>query len=77
MEVDKKLSPGHLYNTFKRIATRTQCSIQEAVYWYNVVLRDDVTLSTAPADGIYQYMQLMKGIDKVKQNQKLRGDHIK
>ncbi len=40
-----------------------QCSIPEAVYWYNVTPKDDATSSTAPANGIYHYEQRIKGID--------------
>ena len=47
----------------KRIAARMQCSISEAVYWYNVTSKDDATPSTAPANGIYCYEQHIKGID--------------
>ena len=39
--------------TIKRIAARTQCSVMEAVYWYNVTPKDDASASTAPANIIY------------------------
>ena len=37
------------HRTIKRIATRTRCSVMEAVYWYNVTPKDDTVASTAPA----------------------------
>ena len=43
------------HRTVKRIAARMRCSIQEAVYWYNITPRDDVSPSTAPANRIYRY----------------------
>ena len=47
----------------KRIVARMQCSIPEAVYWYNGTLKDDATPSTAPVNGIYRYEQRIKAID--------------
>ena len=38
------------YRTVKRIAARKQCTIPEAVYWYNVTPKDDVSSDTAPAN---------------------------
>ena len=32
-----------------------RCPIQEAVFWYNITPRDDVSPSTAPANRIYRY----------------------
>ena len=49
--------------TVKRIATKSHYSIAEAVYWYNVIPKDHETLSSAPANGIYQYEQRVKGVD--------------
>ena len=37
----------------KRIAAKIRCPIQEAVYWYNITPKDDVSPSTAPANSIY------------------------
>ena len=51
------------YCTVKRIAARLHCSIVEAVYWYNATSKDNQTLSSAPANGIYQYEQRVKGTD--------------
>ena len=53
----------HCHRTVKRIAARTQCSIPEALYWYNVMPKDNATPSTEPANGIYHYKQRIKGID--------------
>lgn len=49
--------------TIKRIAARTQYSIQEAEYYYNVTSKDNTTLPTALANRIYQYEQCVKEID--------------
>ena len=51
--------------TIKRIATRTRCSVMEAVYWYNVTPKDDASASTAPANVIYSYPAHIKGIDVI------------
>ena len=51
------------HRTLKRIATRTRCSVMEAVYWCNVTLKDDASASTAPANMIYSYTTRIKGID--------------
>ena len=51
------------HRTIKRIATRTRCSVMEAVYWYNVTPKDDTTISTAPANAIHTYTARIKGID--------------
>ena len=51
------------HRTIKHIATRTWCSVMEAVYWYNVTLKDDASASTAPANLIYSYTVRIKGID--------------
>ena len=56
----------------KRIAE--QCPIMEAVYWYNVTPKDNVSPLTAPANLIHCYRIQLKGIntlppDKPKQQQ--------
>ena len=43
------------HRTVKRITARMRCPIQEAVYWYNITPRDDVSPATAPANKIYRY----------------------
>ena len=51
------------HHTIKRIAARTRCSVMEAVYWYNVTPKDDVSASTAPANIIYSYTARIRGVD--------------
>ena len=51
------------HRTIKRIATRTRCLVMEAVYWYNVTPKDDVSASTAPANIIYSYTARIRGVD--------------
>ena len=51
------------HRTVKRIAARKQCTIPEAVYWYNVTPKDDVSSATAPANMVYQYRIRLKGIN--------------
>ena len=53
------------HRTIKRLAARTRCSTQEAVYWHNVMPKDDETVSTAPAKLTYAYKIRLKGIDAV------------
>ena len=45
------------------IAARTQCSVMEAVYWYNVTPKDDASASTAPANIIYSYTARIRVVD--------------
>ena len=51
--------------SIKRIAARTRCFVQEAVYWYNVTPKDDTSSLTAPANGIYRYEVRIRNIDPV------------
>ena len=51
------------HRTIKRITTRTRCSVMEAVYWYNVIPKDDASASTAPANIIYSYTARIKCVD--------------
>ena len=51
------------HHTIKHIAERMQCSITEAVYWHNVMLKDDKTASTAPANATYSCKICLKGIN--------------
>ena len=53
------------HRTIKHIATRTRCSVMQAVYWYNVTPKDDVSASTAPANVIYSYPACIKSIDVI------------
>ena len=51
------------HRTVKWIATRKRCTIPEAVYWYNVTPKADVSSATAPANMVYQYRIRLKGIN--------------
>ena len=51
------------HRTVKRIAARKQCTIPEAVYWYNVTPNDDVSSATAPTNMVYRYRIRLKGIN--------------
>ena len=51
------------HRTVKRIATRKRCTIPEAVYWYNVMPKDDVSSATAPTNMVYWYHLWLKGIN--------------
>ena len=49
------------HRTVKTIAARKDCTVSEAVYWYNVTLKDDVSPSTTPADALHKYHVRVKG----------------
>ena len=49
--------------TVKGIAARKRCTIPEAVYWYNVTPKDNVSSATAPANMVYRYRIRLKGIN--------------
>ena len=51
------------YRTVKTIAARKDCTVSEAVYWYNITPKDDVSPSTAPADALHRYHVRVKGIE--------------
>ena len=51
------------HRTVKRIAARNQCTIPEAVDWFNIMPKDDVSSATAPANMVYQYRIRLKGIN--------------
>ena len=53
------------HRSIKRIAARKECSISEAVYWYNITPKDNTSQSSAPANMIYRYLTRVKGIDEV------------
>ena len=53
------------YRRVQQIVARIGCSIQEAVYWFNVTSKDDVSSLTALANGIYIYEVRIKGVDPV------------
>lgn len=51
------------HRTIKWIATRKQCSVQKAVYLYNIMPKDSIHGVTAPANVLYQYEVQVKGVD--------------
>jgi len=51
------------HRSVKRIAARMQCSIAEAVYWYNLAPKDGSDPSTALANKLYGYNVRVYGID--------------
>ena len=51
------------HKTVKTIAARKDCMVSEAVYWYNVNPKDDVSPSTAPANALHRYHVRVKGIE--------------
>lgn len=51
------------HRSVKTIATRKNCSVLEAVYWYNVTPKDNLSPSTAPADVLHTYHIRVRGID--------------
>ena len=51
------------HRTVKRIAARKRCTMPEAVYWYNVMPKDDVSSAAAPANMVYRYRIWLKGIN--------------
>ena len=51
------------HRTVKTIAARKNCSISEAVYWHNVIPKDDVSSCTAPADALHRYHIRIKGVE--------------
>ena len=53
------------HRSIKRIAARMRCSVQEAVYWYNVTPKDYTSSLTAPANGSYKYEARLRNIDPV------------
>ena len=60
------------------IAARKDCIVSEAVYWYNVTPKDDVSPSTAPADALHRYHVRAKGIETHPlPERELTGERIK
>ena len=47
----------------KTIAARKNCSILEAVYWYNITPKDDISPCTVPADALHRYHIRIKGVE--------------
>ncbi|KFD49045.1 hypothetical protein M513_10093 [Trichuris suis] len=53
------------HRSVKVIAARKGCAVCEAVYWYNLMPRDDCSEATAPANAIYRYPVRVRGVDSV------------
>lgn len=53
------------HRSIKTIAVRKQCSIPEAVYWYNVTPKDNHSPATASADALYRYHTRIWDIEAV------------
>ena len=51
------------HRTVKTIAARKDHTVSEAVYWYNVTPKDDVSPSTAQANALHRYHVRVKGIE--------------
>ena len=51
------------HRTVKRAVARTACTVQEALYWYNVTPKDDINAESAPANELYRYEVRVRGID--------------
>lgn len=51
------------HRTVKTIAARKGCTVPEAVYWYNVTPKDDVSPSTAPANALHTYRVRVRGLE--------------
>lgn len=49
--------------TIKQIAARTQCSIREALYWYNETPKNDATAMIALANSLCKYQICVKGVN--------------
>ena len=49
------------HRTVKRIAARKECSIEEALYWYNVSPKDNSEPGTAPINCIHSYAVRVMG----------------
>ena len=43
------------HRTVKTIAARKDCTVSEAVYWYNITSKDDISPSTTPAEALHRY----------------------
>ena len=50
------------HRSIMKIVARKQCTISEATYWYNIMLKDGASLATASANAIYRYWVQEKGI---------------
>ena len=61
------------HRSVKRIAARKQCSIAEAVYWYNVAPKDGVDPLTVPANKLYSYDLRVRVVDNMPSEDLSRG----
>jgi len=61
------------HRSVKSIAARNQCSIAEAVYWYNVAPKDGVDPLTAPANKLYSYDLRVRVVDNMPSEDLSRG----
>uniref|UniRef100_A0A5S6QCD8 RNase H domain-containing protein n=1 Tax=Trichuris muris TaxID=70415 RepID=A0A5S6QCD8_TRIMR len=70
------------HRTIKVIAARKGCTVNEAVYLYNVMPRDNRSASTAPANAVYRYAIRVRGIDLANDDVRVpdcryaTGDHV-
>ena len=51
------------HRSIKWITTQKNCTIMEAMYWYNIISRDDVSTSSMPTNLLHSYRIRVKGID--------------
>ena len=51
------------HRTVKRAVARSGCTVQEALYWYNLTPKDDMNAESAPANELYRYEVRLRGID--------------
>lgn len=49
------------HRTVKRIAARKKCSIEEALYWYNISPKDNALSNTAPVNRLHNYSVRVMG----------------
>lgn len=47
----------------KQMSARMHCSIQQAVYWHNVILKDDNSHLITPANANYGYEVWVEVVD--------------
>ena len=71
------------HQSMKQIAAKKLCPIIEAVYWYNVTLKDNVSPLTDPANLIHCYRVRLKGINALPPDETKQlhigydvGDHV-
>lgn len=52
-----------MHRTVKRIVARSDCSVEKAVYWYNVSPHDGFSSNSTPASQVYRYEPRACGLD--------------